>query len=240
MSISQPSQYQCDNMQFGDVVYVKQRNFLYRLYRSLFGKNKNRILVRTDWVKPKPDYNEYYQEDCTLIYNYELKCVQTLKSQVPYIVGYGSIGNVSTGVLQSVDVGLYNIILQFKKFRITIPTDMIDNAIKKNELLLKTIEDSRLIMERLKFEKYKGSTFQKIVQQRNITQWIPCYCTVCGKPIIFIFDKDYVSLQNNCECGNITLNKQKFSYDEFAVWFSGQTDKNLMKKYKQFWFDSEE
>ena len=36
MAIRQPSQYQIDNMQPGDIVYVRKPKLLYRLYRKLF------------------------------------------------------------------------------------------------------------------------------------------------------------------------------------------------------------
>ena len=62
MAIQMPSQYQCNNMEQGDLIYVKQRNILYRLYRSIFQSNKTILKVRKDWTEPAK-YSYYYQED---------------------------------------------------------------------------------------------------------------------------------------------------------------------------------
>lgn len=126
--------------------------------------------------------------------------------------------------------------MQFKKFRITIPTNLIDSAIKKNEMMFQSIQDDRIVMERLKFAKYKGSTFKKIVKEKNIQQWTPRYCNICGKPVVFSFKDDIITIQNYCTCGCNTVNIDKFNYDDFAVWFSCVVDKNILKYYKEFWF----
>lgn len=240
MPISQPSQYQCDNMKKGDIIYVRKRNLLYRLYRFLFNKNKKKLLVRKDWTKPKPDYNEYYQEDCTLIYEYELKCVQSYKLQVPYVVSYRKLNPFKTGVLKNVEVGLYNIILEFNNSTITIPTSFIQKGIETNIKVFQDLRDNEEITDLIRFGKYTGNKFKKIVQERDISKWEASYCVICGKPVILKFNDNDIDIENTCTCGNIKINKNKFTYDEFALWFTCQTDKNIVKHYKQFWFKDKE
>ena len=47
MAINNPSQYDCDKMKPGDIVYITKRNFLYKLYRKYFMKDKIKCLVTT-------------------------------------------------------------------------------------------------------------------------------------------------------------------------------------------------
>lgn len=240
MSIQNPSQYDCDNMEVGDLVYIKHRGIFYRWYRKHFLKDKIKIKVKTNWKKPYT-YNEYYQEDCTLIFFYELQCVQKLENEVPCVISYKNMENViKTFNLKELQVGLYNIQLIFKNnIIITIPTSNVDNAFKQNQMLLKTIENKKLIDEQLRFQKYKGDTFKNIVLNKNIQNWNASYCSVCGKPIVFSFNEDSVIVNNECECGNTSLNIEKLSYDEFAIWYCSQTNKTTVNYYKRFWFSKE-
>lgn len=237
MPINQPSQYDCDKMKSGDILYVKHRNILYKLYRDIFKKNAKKISVRKDWNQEKPIYVEYYQEDCTLIYEYELKCVQSYKSEVPYVISYRKINSFKTGLLKSMEVGLYNIVLQFNKITITIPTSFVQRGIETNIRLFQDLQKGEKITDLIKFGRYNGNRFKKIVQTRHITEWKPSYCVICGQPVILKFNENDIDIINKCTCGNISINKDKFTYDEFALWFVCQTDKNIVKHYRQFWFE---
>lgn len=240
MAIPQPSQYQVDNMQQGDIVYVRKQNFLYRLYRKLF-LHKPTIKVRKDWSKDCNDYFIYYQEDCTLLYHFEVACVQTYENEVPVLIGTTeSKITLSSQILKSLQVGLYNAILNFKNgVSITIPVDYFNDANRKNTLLLKQINDNRVIMDLLKFQRYKGDYFKSYVQKNNIKRWKASYCSVCGKPIEFIFKSDKVQINNKCSCGEVVLDKSEFSYDELAIWYYNQTNPNVKKMYDEFWFKKE-
>ena len=237
MAINNPSQYDCDKMKPGDIVYITKRNFLYKLYRKYFMKDKIKILVRRDWVKEKPDYDEYYQEDCILIFAYELQCKQEYKDEVACKISFKNLNKLV--LLKNLKVGLYNIQLMFNNICITLPTNVVENALNKNKYLLKSIDNNQLIYEQLKFQKYKGETFRKIVKNRNIKEWTFNYCFLCGKPLTFCFEDDNIILKNYCECDNTTINMDKISYDEFAIWYNSQIDKKILQKYNNFWFNKE-
>lgn len=241
MPIIQPNQIQCDKMEAGDVIYVRKVNPIYRLVRDLFFRDKVKIRVRKNWNEPI-EYVEYYQEDCTLVYGFEIKCVQKYDNEVPCMISK-NVGSkaVSTQFIKSVQVGLYNIQLQLNRFiTLTIPTVYIDNAIKKNQQILKNCEDTRKIAEAIKFVKYKGSYFKKFVRDNHIDEWIPMYCSVCGSPIRFKFYEDNILIDNCCNCGVTEFQLENISYDEFALWYSNQSvNSKIIRVYNKFWFNKE-
>ena len=59
MSIQQPSQYQVNNMEQGDIIFVRKQKLLYRIFRKLF-LDKPKIKVRKSW-DTENEYNIYYQ-----------------------------------------------------------------------------------------------------------------------------------------------------------------------------------
>lgn len=238
MPIPQPSQYQVDKMQQGDIIYIKKQKPFYRWYRKLF-LNKPKIKVRKYWGSC--EYNTYYQEDCTLLYYFEVVCVQNVNNEVPVVIGRDSgTRSIYTTILKSLQVGLYNIMLVFPNgLTLTIPTDYISNCIRQNQQKLKNVEDARMIQEILKFQRYKGDYFKSYAEQHNIKEWTSAYCSVCGQPVKFIFSEDGVSVENNCKCGELKLDIKKLTYDEFSVWYYNQTSEAVKKVYKEFWFGKE-
>ena len=237
MPIHNPSQYQLDNMQPGDIVYVKKQKFWYQVYRKLF-KTLPKVKVRTYWSPNSNDYSVCYQEDCTIIFYYELACVQTYKNEVPIVIGKNDgATDVTHTILKSLQVGLYNVIMTFKNGQtLTIPVEYFDNAIKKNRVLLKQIDDKRKIDELLKYQRYKGKYFKDYVKVNHIKSWISAYCSVCGKAITFTFKDDGIDILNDCECGEMQLEKTKLTYDEFSIWYYNQLNPNVKHRYDEFWF----
>ena len=145
-----------------------------------------------------------------------------------------------TIILKSLNVGLYNTQLVFKNNKtLTIPTNWLEQGIKYNENQMKNIKDERMIRETLKYSNIKGQTFKNIVNQDKIEEWIPSYCTLCGKPVIFKFESDQVVIDNKCECGMNKLNMNILTYDEFALWYLTQVNEQVKKEYKKFWFNRE-
>lgn len=235
MPISQPSQAQCDNMKPGDTIIVSSRSILYKLYRKLFKKDLLKINAVSNWKYPHLK-NSFYQEDCTLVYAWEMKCVQQYKDEVPYI--YDSLFKRKQYNFKKILIGLDNI--QFVLHdgdSITFPTSYIANAIDKNRLIVKNNFKQQQIEELLKFQKYKGDTFKKIVAKRNIDKWSAMYCSACGKSVDFEFNDDDIKVHNNCICKGLKLGYDSITYDEFAVWYTTQTNSSIQKYYKQFWFD---
>ena len=57
MSIQQPSQYQVNNMEQGDIIFVRKQKLLYRIFRKLF-LDKPKIKVRKSW-DTENEYNIY-------------------------------------------------------------------------------------------------------------------------------------------------------------------------------------
>lgn len=237
MPIPQPSQYQCDRMENGDVVFVRSVSWLYKLIRRLFYKDKPTIRVRKDWTEPAV-YNTYYQEDCTLMYRFEVQCVQTM-NDVPCMLSKRPNSRIEKVFnFKSVQVGIYNIQIEVdNNTTFTFPTSYIDNAMRKNQLTLKNIEDERKIAEAIKFQKYKGAYFKKYAAENNITEWTPVYCATCGEPVIFRFNETGVHIDKMCSCGIMKLNLTDISYDEFALWYTNQAaSPEILERYNEFWF----
>lgn len=235
-----PSQYDCNNMKPGDIIYVIPRNLIYKIYRYLFKKDSIQISVRKDWIKEKPDYVQYYQEDCILFYNYENKCVQTNKN-----ISYKYNRQVNKPAiykkLDKLVITLYELQLFFESGEvISIHLDVINNSINKNNQLLKQLDRNEIIERNIHFQKYKGDTFKNLVIQNNIKTWEFNYCFLCGKPLVFHFDESKIYLENKCNCGNTSINIKEMTYDDFAIWFCSQTDSNILKIYKNFWFNKKE
>ena len=240
MPIIKPSQYECDKMKIGDMVFVNKPTFLYSWFRRHFFKSLPKIKVVKSWQEPN-EYVEYYQEDCVLVQAWELQCIQTYENEVPYKLSLNPTDpGFSTKFLKTFKVGLYNTQLTFKNnLTLTIPTEFFDRAIRANQLQLKAIDDNRIIQESLKFQRYKGYHFKQQVENRNITEWIPSYCSVCGEPVIFKFNDDKVVIENRCNCGVLKLNMSELTYDELAVWFTNQINPDIKRIYTDFWFNKE-
>lgn len=238
MPVPQPSQYQCDNMKPGDIIYVRDRNIFYKLYRKYFLDNKlTKIKVRKNWQDPV-EYITYYQEDCTLMYEFEVKCVKSYKNEIPCAISYGNNKKPFKVVaINDLQIGLYNIQLCFKHLTLTLPIGSIDSGIKANQYTLKQLEDKRVIDEALRLEKYKGSYFKSVVVDKQIAEWIPSYCSICGKPVKFIFDEDIIKVYNECECNAMLINIDEMNYDEFAVWYTSQVNPVVKAHYNEFWFE---
>lgn len=237
MPIINPSQFECDKMEPGDVVFVRERGILYKWYRKHFKKDSLKIKVRKDWSEPIK-YVIYYQEDCTLMFSYEIQCIQSFENEVPCMISSSPGGkSLKTERLKNLQIGLYNIQITFKNdLTLTIPTNFFDNGIKNNQLRLKNIEDRRIMQEALKFQRYKAEHFKKVIKDKNIEQWIPSYCSICGNPVIFKFEEDKVVIDNKCNCNTLNLILSEMTYDELAVWYANQINPNVKKEYENFWF----
>lgn len=242
MPIMNPSQSDCNRMELGDVVVIKSRSPLYKFIRKHFYKDKPKIKIRDGWTEPVK-YKVEYQEDCTLMYAWDMACLKKYENCVPCSIGKNpkEIG-YKTVLLKSLNIGLYNIQIVFKNNdTLTIPTTWFDQGIKYNESTLRNIKDDRMLQETLRFSNIKGQTFKNIVINDKIEEWIPSYCNICGKPVIFKFneDPDKVVIDNQCTCGITKLKMKELSYDEFALWYLTQLNNDVKKIYKKFWFDRE-
>ena len=98
-------------------------------------------------------------------------------------------------------------------------------------------DDSRKIKDAIRFQKYKGDYFKDYVSKNNISDWTPIYCSVCGKPVIFKFSEDSISIENECECESLKFPLKIITYDEFALWYANQVAvPSIIKRYDSFWF----
>lgn len=236
--IQMPSQYQCDNMKQGDIIFVKHRNFLYKWFRKHFKKDKIIIRVRRDWQVPVK-YVNYYQEDCTLLYEYELRAMKDYIDEVPCRITLSEKGNANIVVrLKKVHIDSYNIMLTFNSgITLAFPLSFVEDAIRHNNNMIKLVDDQRLIEERVKFLRHDGDSFKQKVNDRQIVEWQPSYCSVCGNPITFKFHDNEIEMENKCSCGCLVLNLPNMSYDQFAIWYASQVNDNVRKVYDKFWFE---
>lgn len=242
MPIMNPSQYDCDRMEIGDVVVIKSRSPLYKFIRKHFHKDKLKIKVRDGWTEPIK-YRIEYQEDCTLMYAWDIACLKKYENCVPCAISKDpkDIGR-KVKLLKSLNIGLYNVQIVFQdNTTLTLPTTWFDQGIKYNETTLRDIKDDRMLQETLRFSNIKGQTFKNIVLNDEIKEWIPSYCNICGKPVIFKFNEkpDKVVIDNQCSCGVTKLKMKELSYDEFSLWYLTQLNEDIKNIYKKFWFDRE-
>lgn len=237
MSIQAPSQYLCDQMKPGDLIYVKQRSLWYRIYRKYFEKDKLKIKVITDWNTPDNKV-EYYQEDCVLIYNYELRCVQIFDKQIPCKVRRTFKSKSEKQIyIKHMEISLYNITVVFSNDKtIVFPITDVDIGITSNKNLLKLIDSQELVKEQVNFIKYKGNYFRDYVKNNNLRKWTFSYCNICGKGVTLLFKSDHIDIDNKCICGQLKFNHNTMSYDELAVLYASQTDKFVKNKFKEYWF----
>ena len=241
MPIVQPSQYDCDNMESGDIVFVRTVSPLYKFMRKWFYKNKTKIRVRQDW-SDTPKYEEFYQEDCILIYAYEVACVQKYDDVVCNISKSINAKVSKTIKLDLLQIGLYNTqIVLNKNTTLTLPTFYFRQAIEKNAETLKTFDDTRKVKEAIKFQKYKGDYFKKYVKDKGIEVWDALYCATCGEKVEFKFKEDNIDIINYCKCGVLKFPLNNITYDEFSLWYANQAvaHPEIAKYYKQFWFKEE-
>lgn len=237
VSVTAPSQYELDKMVKGDIVYVQKRSLLYRLYRKLFRKNLNKVRVRKNYEVETDGYTEYYQEDCVLVYAYEQACCQKFDNAVRVGITNGLNKFTRKWVtLKTLEVSLYNIILQFQNnTAIILPIDYVKAAINKNNVQLQQFDREKIIKDNLKFQKYDGNYFKNYVKDHKIREWNTSYCLLCGKPVKMSFKKDKVIVTNKCECGYNQVDLNTLTYDEFASWYTIQTDKKVKARYKEIW-----
>lgn len=237
MSIKQPSQYQCDNMKKGDLVIVCNRSKLYKLIRKLFRKNLPKIRVRKSWNNDK-EYNTYYQEDCTLLYEYELKCVQLYEKCVPYMFSLAeNDAGLYTKLLQTLKIGLQNVQITLDSgITLTIPTQYFKSGIEANERIFNALDDRDKILDSIFYRRYKGSYFKQYVLKNNIHSYDASFCSVCGNPVVFQFNDNDVDVINLCNCGNTKINTDKMSYEDLSIWYASTINESAIKRNKMFWF----
>lgn len=234
MSIINPSQYDCDNSQKGDLILVKPRPLWYKWYRKNFQKDKIILKVRKDWNSE--DHIDVYQEDCTLIFNWEIQSRCDFKDEVPYYVGIDNKYLKHGKYLSNLQFGSENISIVLKSgLSVLIPTSYIRDGIRKLDEVKKSFDDNRQIQEALKFAKYKGDFFEKRCKELNLKEWSISYCNVCGKPINIKFDKDVPYVENECDCGNMKVEDEDITWDTVAYWYNRQILKPCINKYKEFW-----
>lgn len=242
MPIIQPSQYDCDNMENGDVVFVRKVNPIYKYIRKWFMKDKLKIRVRKDLSTLDASYEEFYQEDCILIYAYEVACVQKY-TNVPCNISRGiNTKALKTIQLELLQIGLYNVqIVIDKHTTLTLPTHFFRQAVEKNTATLNAFNDNRKIKEAIKFQKYKGDYFKQYVVDNGIDLWNAVYCSVCGEPVEFKFTEDCIHIINHCKCKALKFPLTSISYDEFSLWYTNQvvTHPEVAKYYGEYWFKRE-
>ena len=235
MAIQQPSQYDIDNMKEGDTVYVIPRNFLYKWYRQKF---TDKIKLNIPYIDKSNNkvFKKEYQEDCTLIHNYELVAQQILKDDLYYKICIGN-NNGMVYKLNSIEVGLNNIRIRFfKNLSILIPTSYIENAIRKNNYIVDSTYTQQRCEDILNQSGVSPQYIKKVIKLKNLKNWIPMYCNICGKPIIFNFKKDSIDVINKCKCGNIKLNYNHISYEQFYLWLMNQNNPSIINKINKDWF----
>lgn len=234
MSIVNPSQYDCDNMEQGDMIVVKYRNPIYKWYRDKFQTDKIKIHVRVNW--DTDEKVERYQEDCTLLFSWEILGKCDMKDTVPYFTGYNNKLIKIPKKLQNLQFGTENTQLTLKSgINILLPTQYIREGITKLDSITSAVDEQRQIKQALKFARYNGEFFKKKVQELDIKIWDISYCNVCGKSISIDFSNEEPHIYNRCECGNTKLQEEDINYDMVAYWYNRQVVDVIRNRYKEFW-----
>lgn len=234
MSIISPSQYDCDNAQKGDLVVVKRRPMIYRWYRKNFLKDKVKIKIRLRW--DSEERIEVYQEDCALIFKWEIQGKSEFKNEVPYHLGYNSKYFKSVKKLQTLQIGSENISIVLNNgLSLLIPTSYMRNGLNKLDTAMRDIDEERQVQQAIKFAKYKGEFFKKRCKELNLDGWTISYCNVCGNPVRIEFNKEEPYVNNTCDCGNVVVKNEDIDWDTVAYIFNSQVQPHYASKYKEFW-----
>lgn len=234
MSIPKPSQYECDNMQNGDIVMVQRRPFLYKWFRDTFQKDKIKIKIRP--VLTSDDRIEVYQEDCTLVFSWEINGKSEYNDEVPYYIGYNGRFSKKINKLPTLQVGSENTYIMLQnKLSILIPTTYLRDAINKMDNVRNNIDVERQMQQAIKFSRYKGDFFKKRCKELNLSEWVLTYCSICGNSVKIKFDNDKLHIVNTCDCGNTQILEEDITWDTVAYLFNSQVQPLIAKKYKEFW-----
>lgn len=234
MSICNPSQYECDNMKQGDLIVVQNRPLLYKWYRAHFQKDKLILNLRKDWNTSEKV--KAYQEDCTLLFSWEILGKSEFIDEVPYFTGYDEKYIKGTKKLHKLQFGSENISIVLKSgLSILIPTNKVRAGLDKMDNTRQTIDEQRQIQQALKFARYKGDFFKQRQKELNKDEWIINYCIVCGNPIKIKFGEENPQVENTCNCGNMVVKNEPIDWDTVAYWFNRQINPIVIKKYKKFW-----
>lgn len=234
MSISNPSQYDCDNSQKGDLIVIRNRPLIYKWYRDRFQKYKTKLRVRKDWISE--DRIEVYQEDCTLIFSWEIQGKSIYENEIPYYIGYKGRYIPYGKKLKTLQFGSENVSIILKGgISILIPTSSIRNGLNKLDNTRKYIDEDRQIQEALRFARYKGDFFKKRCAELGLKEWVITYCNVCGNSVTVKFDKEEPYINNTCNCGNLIIKDEQITWDSVAYLFNSQIQPQIVNKYKEFW-----
>lgn len=234
MAIVNPSQYDCDNMEQGDLIVVKYRNPIYKWYRSNFQKDKIKIKIRVNWGSN--EIQEAYQEDCTLLFSWEVYGKYEMKDTVPYYLGYKNRFIKLNKKFQNIVFGNENINLILKNgLSILVPTRQIREGIRQLDTTTGSINEQKQVKEALKFARYNGDFFEKRVKELDIKSWDISYCTLCGKPTRIDFSNDKPHIYNECDCGYVKTKDEEVNYDVVAYWYNRQVVDVIKNRYKEFW-----
>lgn len=234
MAINQPSQYECDKAEPGDTIIIRKRNFLYRWYRDIFQKHKIKLKVRKDWTSN--ERIECYQEDCTLLYKWEVQGQVSYDDEIPYRTGYRGTILGSAKKLNKVKFGSENILfILHSGLTFIVPTSLIRDGLSKMDNIRNNIDLDRQVHEALKFARFKGDYFKNKCAELNKEYWPISYCSVCGDPVKIEFREEGPYVNNTCKCGNMSVKSEYITWDVVAYWFNSQTQRQVVNKYKEFW-----
>lgn len=234
MSIISPSQYECDNSQKGDLVVIRNRPKLYKWFRKHFQKDKIILKIKKNWTSD--EVVEAYQEDCTLIFSWEIQGKSEFEDEIPYYIGYNNRFVPYGKRLKKLQFGSENISIMLKSgFSILIPTSYIRTGLDKLEAARRGVDEDRQIEQALKFARYKGDFFERRSKELNIKEWTISYCIVCGNPVKIMFDEEKPRIDNTCTCGNMVVESEPITWNTVAFWFNSRTQQPVIDKYKEFW-----
>lgn len=234
MAITNPSQYDCDNAQKGDLIIIKPRLAIYKWYRARFQKYKTKLKVRKDWNSD--ERIEAYQEDCTLIFSWEIQGRSEYNDEIPYYTGLNNKYFQYGKKLKLLQFGSENVSIVLKGgFSILIPTTAFRTGLDRLDNARKYIDENRQIQEALKFARYKGDFFKRKCEELDLKEWTITYCNVCGEPVKIKFDKEEPYVENTCKCGNMLVKNETINWDTVAYWYNRQIQKPYVDAYKEFW-----
>ena len=231
-----PSQFDCDNMEPGDLIVFKKRPYVYRFIREHLLNDKIKINVRKDWGNHQDEYISYYQEDCVLFYKYELNSTQKkggILGKKHFFMTYNKIFDVS--------VDLENLYITDTRFNsiISIPIGTVSDLLELSRKNLLHNQRQSLVKQAVKCCRYDGAFFKRVVSERNIKSWNMMYCSICGKPLVVKFNSDNIDVVSLCQCGNLGVDLPNITYDDFAITFNSQTSDSARKVYDKFWLKSD-
>lgn len=229
MILYHPTQYDYDKLTSKDFIYIiNRKSFLYTFIRKYFMPNKLKIKI----FNKEGKRIEVYSEDCIIV---PAEDVAKYAEQQNVIITSVQDNKIKTQLSDKVYITSTNLCFNLNDVRYEIPIQVVLQLISKQTQSYNIFEQSELIDESKKYNKYQPNYFKRKIKEKNIKEWTYSYCSICGSPTKMIFEEDKILLKTDCTCGNVILDHDMITYQHLSDWYNSRTNRIIVEQYKKFW-----